>query len=145
MRPAPNERAEEMRLDGPRNSNCGFFAGKTGSASLRMQVSDGVGWDHVSVSLPTRCPSWEEMCWVKRLWFLDEEAVMQLHPAKSEHVNYHPFCLHLWRPQQQDEIERIRAEWGDEWPYGDLQSPGAIPLPDSILVGPKQLTAKKGD
>lgn len=102
-----------------------------------MQVSDGSGWDHVSVSLATRTPTWEEMCWVKRLWFLPEEVVMQLHPAESEYVNYHPFCLHLWRPQSDAEIAAIREEWGEEWIYGDLQSHGDIPLPSSILVGPK--------
>src|SRR5262245_54586743 len=27
-------------------------------------------WDHVSVSLSHRCPTWDEMCWVKDLFFL---------------------------------------------------------------------------
>lgn len=56
------------------------------------------GWDHVSVSRKTRCPTWEEMCALKDLVFEPEETVMQLHPEKSEYVNNHPFCLHLWRP-----------------------------------------------
>lgn len=63
-------------------------------------ASDGSNWDHVSVSFSDRCPTWEEMCMVKD-WFFDaEDAVIQYHPRKSQYRNYHPFCLHLWRPQK---------------------------------------------
>ena len=61
----------------------------------------GVPWEHVSVSLPNRCPNWIEMCFIKRLFWDDEEVVMQLHPAKSKWVNNHPNCLHLWRPLEE--------------------------------------------
>lgn len=71
--------------------------------NLRMLASDGniTGWDHVSVSIPNqpkRTPSWAEMCWVKSLFWDDEEEVVQFHPKKSQYVNNHPGCLHLWRP-----------------------------------------------
>lgn len=56
------------------------------------------GWEHVSVSLPSRCPTWEEMCYLKNLFWNDDECVVQYHPRKSEYVNNHPHCLHLWRP-----------------------------------------------
>lgn len=134
-----NERIEAMRTDGPRNTNSGAFLGKCGSARLSIIASDGGGWDHVSVSLATRCPTWEEMCWVKRLFFEPDEVVMQLHPAETDYVNNHKFCLHLWRPQSQTEIEAIRESWGEPWPYGDLQSPGEIPTPETWMVGIKQL------
>lgn len=68
--------------------------------NLRVVVSWGGGWEHVSVSLPTRCPTWDEMCWIKRLFWDDEECVVQFHPPKSQYVNNHPFCLHLWRPTE---------------------------------------------
>jgi hypothetical protein len=74
------------------------------------------GWEHVSVSTNRRIPNWTEMCFVKDLFWDEEEAVMQLHPPKSSYVNVHPYCLHLWRPT------------------GDA---GCIPLPDPVLVGPK--------
>jgi len=61
--------------------------------------SNGGGWDHVSVSWRTRCPTWEEMCRVKDMFFLPEETCIQFHPAKSEYVNFFPYCLHIWRPQ----------------------------------------------
>lgn len=90
---------------------------ETGNRSTRIVgiiVSDGEGWDHVSVSLQNRCPTWDEMCWVKDLFFEPWEPAMQLHPAKVDYVNHHPFCLHLWRPQDK-----------------------RIPLPPSEFVGPK--------
>ena len=68
---------------------------------------DGEGldkWEHVSVHAyryngrQTRTPTWDEMCYVKRLCWDDEDVVMQLHPRRSEYVNNHPNVLHLWRP-----------------------------------------------
>lgn len=83
-------------------------------------ATSGMGWDHVSVTIPPvtrgpeRCPTWEEMCYVKSFFWDDEEECMQLHPPKSNWVDNHPFCLHLWRPQL-----------------------CVIPLPPSIMVGIK--------
>lgn len=57
----------------------------------------GNGWEHVSVSNNQRIPSWEVMCKIKELFFEDDETVVQFHPKKSEHVNIHPNCLHLWK------------------------------------------------
>ena len=59
----------------------------------------GGGWDHVSMSFRNRIPTWDEMCWLKDTFFDEEEVVVQYHPAKSQHVNCHPNCLHLWQKQ----------------------------------------------
>jgi len=139
MIPAPNPRIEPYRIGGPVGSNSGAFILNRGTdRQLKVIASDGLGWDHVSVSSLTRTPTWKEMCLVKALFFHAEEAVMQLHPKASEYVNYHPNCLHLWRPQTETEIAFIRAQWGEEWPWGDLAIQGMIPLPPSELVGPKK-------
>lgn len=61
-------------------------------------ISNGGGWEHVSVSLKGRCPRWQEMCYIKSLFWDDEEVVIQYHPKKSEYINLHPYCLHLWKP-----------------------------------------------
>lgn len=63
-------------------------------------VSSGAqdDWEHVSVSTQFRCPTWDEMCVVKKIFFGPGEVVMQLHPAEQDYVNLHPYCLHLWRP-----------------------------------------------
>lgn len=104
MKPAPNLLVEHYRVkvDGypllPKSA-CGCFVVPCGKVKLRVFASDQMGWDHLSVSLPDRLPTWEEMCHVKDLFFRTDEWAMQLHPPKSENINNHPFCLHLWRPQ----------------------------------------------
>lgn len=65
---------------------------------LRVIASDQMGWEHVSVSRADRCPSWEEMCQVKALFWSDEDCVMQLHPPKADWISNVEYCLHLWRP-----------------------------------------------
>lgn len=59
---------------------------------------NGTRWDHVSVSLKNRTPTWEEMAWVKSLFFDDEELVVEFHPPKSKYVNVSVNVLHLWKP-----------------------------------------------
>lgn len=65
---------------------------------LLVLFSNGEGWEHVSVSHPARCPTWEEMCVVKDRFFDPEDCVVQYHPPRSKYVSLHPYCLHLWRP-----------------------------------------------
>lgn len=67
---------------------------------IRVIASHGYGWDHVSVSRENRTPSWDEMDAVKRTFFLPEETAMQLHVPPSDHINVHPYVLHLWRPHK---------------------------------------------
>lgn len=81
---------------------------------LKVIASSDGDWDHVSASLPDRCPTWDEMCLLKDLFFLPHELVLQFHPPKAQYVNHHPYTLHLWRPQKAD-----------------------IQLPPSWMVGPK--------
>lgn len=82
--------------------NNGRFIFKRRGKTLRVIISDGAGWDHVSVSLKHRCPTWSEMCWIKDLFFDESETVVQFHPRKSEYVNIHPYTLHLWKNQAFD-------------------------------------------
>ena len=65
---------------------------------LRVVLSWGLGWDHVSVSTLNRVPNYGEMRKVKALCFRDDETAMELHVPPADHVNNHEFCLHLWRP-----------------------------------------------
>ena len=60
----------------------------------------GCWWDHVSVSYPNRTPTWEEMAEIKRMFFRPEEVCIQISPAEANYVNFHSYCLHLWRPQR---------------------------------------------
>jgi hypothetical protein len=95
--------------------------------AIKIIATDGldpdsnlIPWEHVSVSLASRCPTWEEMCFVKDLFWDPEQCVMQLHPPRSQWINNHPHCLHLWRP--------LNAE---------------IPLPPPVTVGIAGLTAEQ--
>lgn len=95
------------------DETCGVFrlpSPATGSTLLCV-VSSGDGWDHVSVSLPNRIPNWREMEHVKRAFFRDDETAMQLHVPTQEHINCHPNCLHLWRPNDGREIPRPPGEF----------------------------------
>lgn len=79
----------------------GTFYDKKTRCHLNFIMSWGCGFEHCSVSMPTRCPSWEQMCSIKELFWKDEECCMELHPPKSNYVNNHPYCLHIWRPINQ--------------------------------------------
>jgi hypothetical protein len=88
------------------DETCGVFdlpSPATG-AKLRCIASSDGGWDHVSVSLPNRTPNWREMELVKRTFFRDDETAMQLHVPVEKHINLHPNCLHLWKPNDGREI-----------------------------------------
>lgn len=77
----------------------GYFIIPTGpcAAILSVIAARGVGWEHVSVSTPRRCPNWREMEWVKKRTMGDVVA-FQLHMPATDHINVHPYCLHMWHP-----------------------------------------------
>jgi hypothetical protein len=109
-----------------------FIIPVTDRVSFQVVASDGEfaeGWEHVSVvtryrnkanKSKTRTPTWDEMCMVKDLFFEQTETVVQFHPEKSEYVNNHPHCLHLWRHETM-----------------------IFPVPPSLLVGIKELNPKE--
>lgn len=118
------ERAEKYRKKHPahlvhkKGDLYGWFEIPTKNCGpiLRCLVSQGFEayeFDHVSVSLAHRCPTWEEMCMVKDIFFDEKDCVVQFHVPKSDHVNCMPYCLHLWR-----------------WTKGNF------PRPNALEVGP---------
>lgn len=89
--------------------------------------SIGMGWEHMSVSLlkingknkiekVERCPTWEEMCFLKNVFWTPEECCVQYHPAMADYISNHKWCLHVWRST---EVQ--------------------MPVPDTVLVGLKDL------
>ncbi len=121
MRKKPNKVLEKCRVTtGVLGSNKSY--GNNGAFTipykkgivLNVVASDKEGWDHVSVSLSTMTPTWSMMCFVKDLFFRDDEIVIQYHPKKEDYVNFHKHCLHLWRLR-------------------DI----AFPTPPTWMVGPK--------
>jgi len=109
-------RVPPLASDDSYGNNGAFLVPGPHRVALQVIASDGMGWDHVSVSPQApRTPLWDEMDFVKSIFWDDKEAVMQLHPPRSTWVNNHPYVLHLWRP------------------LGGIE----IPLPPENLVGIK--------
>lgn len=92
--------AEESFYGTRGDETCGVFMVKSqiDGGLLTIVASSGEGWEHVSVSRANRCPNWPEMEQIKRMFFRDDECVMQLHVPIKDHLCLHPNCLHLWRP-----------------------------------------------
>lgn len=76
-----------------------------------MVFSNGEGWEHLSITIRKvtstsgrktapvlRCPTWQEMCFCKDLFWDPNECVIQFHPPMSQYVSNSEFCLHIWRP-----------------------------------------------
>ena len=105
MRTVPTRLIERCRLnmagaESPAGALYGAFGVVLAGQYLRILsggVQDEYGWEHVSVSLADRCPTWGEMSWVKEQFWGEEECVLQFHPPRSKYVNHHEFTLHLWR------------------------------------------------
>jgi hypothetical protein len=108
-----------MASDDGYGNNGAFVIPIEDKVTVFIIASDGEGWEHVSVHVVDSghdtTPLWEEMCTIKDLFWDEEDCVVQFHPPKSEYVNQHEHCLHLWR------------QCGVNWKS-----------PDSILVGLKK-------
>jgi hypothetical protein len=126
VRNKPHPVLENFRLwDGPYGSRPGELHGmfvikdsKDENADAVVILSSGhdrkYGWEHVSVSLADRVPTWALMCSIKEMFWDDDECVVQYHPPKRYYVNHHPHCLHLWKPTRKN-----------------------MPMPPTILIGPQ--------
>jgi len=52
---------------------------------------------HVSVSLPHRYPTWDELHDVRYAFCPDQCDMAMILPPKKEYVNVHPNTFHLWQ------------------------------------------------
>lgn len=96
----------------------GVVYDKRSRVKLNFIMSWGAGWEHCSVSITDRyerCPDWEQMCFIKDTFWNENECCVQYHPAKKDYVNNHKYCLHIWKPIEQE-----------------------LPMPPSIMVGIKE-------
>lgn len=87
---------------------------------LNFIFSYQLGWEHLSVSMPSKTPSWDQMCIMKDIFWSEDEACVEYHPRKEDYVNNHQHCLHIWKPVEE-----------------------TLPLPPSILVGFKNEEEKQ--
>ena len=100
-----------------RSSDKNFPKSSKDITGLLTQASDGMRWEHVSVSVipkqgqKRRLPTHDEMEFIRFLFWSHSDWVVEFHPPYEAYVNNAP-CLHLWRPTEQE-----------------------LPTPMSILVG----------
>lgn len=110
----------------------GTYYDSISGKSFNFIFSKQFGWEHLSVSTPSKTPTWEQMCKMKDLFWNEDEVCVQYHPAKEDYVNNHPHCLHIWRPVASKDF--INSPTSKE----DL-----LPVPPSILVGYRNEEEKK--
>jgi hypothetical protein len=69
-------------------------------------LKDGKEWQHISISHPSRYPTWDEIMFVKDHFTGEgQEAVMVL-PKHSEFVNIHEFCFQYYSCTDGDSIPK---------------------------------------
>lgn len=76
----------------------GRYYDKTTGKWLNFIFSYQLGWEHLSVSMPSKTPSWDQMCMMKDIFWREDEVCVEYHPKKSDYVNNHSHCLHIWKP-----------------------------------------------
>lgn len=74
-----------------------------GTGGLTAIVSRDEGLWHVSVSHPKRYPTWDELSSARERFVPDEITMAMYLPPRSEYVNLHDTCLHLWQAPADDE------------------------------------------
>ena len=108
MKPKLPSNLEKLRIDHPMygKPEPGSIEGCFGIPYKHYQLfvisGCGEGWDHISVSLKHRCPTWNEMKFIKNLFFEPDELVIQFHPPEKDYKNIGETVLHLWRPWDQE-------------------------------------------
>lgn len=107
-----NTRNLFIEAEAPNDGMGGYYYDSLNNKRFNFIFSYQMGWEHLSVSMPSRTPSWEQMCKMKDIFWSEDEACIQYHPKKEDYVNMHPHCLHIWRPTEE-----------------------ALPIPPHILVG----------
>lgn len=90
----------------------GYYYDRFNNKKLNFIFSYQMGWEHLSVSMPNKTPSWEQMCMMKDIFWGEDECCVEYHPRKEDYVNNHEHCLHIWKPTEE-----------------------YLPTPPSILVG----------
>jgi hypothetical protein len=99
IRKTPNLFIEaEAKNDGIGGKYYDKYSGKY----LNFIFSYQLGWEHLSVSMPNKTPSWDQMCVMKDIFWNKNETCVEYHPKEEDYVNNHKHCLHIWRPAEQE-------------------------------------------
>ncbi len=101
-----------IEAEAPNDGMGGYYYDSITNKRLNFIFSYQMGWEHLSVSMPSRTPNWDQMCRMKDIFWGEDEACVEYHPKKEDYVNNHQHCLHIWKPTKVE-----------------------LPTPPSILVG----------
>ncbi|HAO11366.1 MAG TPA: hypothetical protein DCQ51_09400 [Planktothrix sp. UBA8407] len=79
-------------------SSAGCYRSRNGLAVMISccRYEDGKNWIHLSISRRKSYPTWDEQVHIKELFLGKESKAIQVFPPRSQWVNDHPYCLHLW-------------------------------------------------
>ena len=121
-----------IEAEAPNDGMGGWYYDSTSGKRLNFIFSYQMGWEHLSVSMPSKTPTWDMMCRMKDIFWNEDETCVEYHPAKSQYVNMHSHCLHIWRPIYCKEF------------CTDPESKEEIlPVPPHLLVGFRDEEEKK--
>ena len=79
----------------------GYYYDVISGKNLNFIFSYQMGWEHLSVSMPSKTPSWDQMCRMKDIFWNKDEACVEYHPKEEDYVNMHKHCLHICRPTEE--------------------------------------------
>jgi len=65
---------------------------------------DGKRYIHCSISRRDEMPSYTDLDYIKSVVFGPDREAYQKFARRREHVNIHPFCLHLWHCMDGDRL-----------------------------------------
>ncbi len=65
---------------------------------------DNKYWLHVSFSRKNRIPDYDDIIRIKKHFIGENKKAIMIFPEKENHVNLHPYCLHLWSCLETDNI-----------------------------------------
>lgn len=74
-----------------------FKEGVFQKGELRIIVSLDAGLWHISISHPSRLPTYEELKEARYVFAPDNIYMAQIFPPQDQFINVHPYCLHLYQ------------------------------------------------
>lgn len=101
-----------IRLSEIEQQPYGVYRSRNGLAVIISccRYEDNKNWIHLSISRKDKLPSWSEFVQVKEIFLGKESTAIQVIPPRSQWVNDHPFCLHLWQCLDETSIPDFRIE-----------------------------------
>lgn len=63
-----------------------------------VEIATARRWIHLSIAKRDQMPTYDELATAKRLFVGDDIPGYFVFAPKAEHVNLHPFALHVWCP-----------------------------------------------